>query len=249
MSSCNDNLVLVCGESATGKSASLMNLQKPEGVMYLNAEANKKLPFPAKFMKHPKTGQVGFTITDPYQVEQAFAHAETLPECHTIVVDSLTFLMDQFESLYVLPSANTMQAWGDFQQYFKRLMQVHVANSTKNVIFIAHTQSIYNEEAQAMEVKVPVKGALKNNGIESYFSTVVAVKKVALKDLSEQKSDLLTITPDDEMVGYKHCYQTRITKKTINERIRSPMGMFAVNETFMDNDAQLLINQLHNYYK
>jgi putative ribosome biogenesis GTPase RsgA len=34
----NDHLVLLCGKSATGKSASLMNLEKPEVVMYLNCE-------------------------------------------------------------------------------------------------------------------------------------------------------------------------------------------------------------------
>lgn len=35
----NDNLVLLVGKSATGKSASLMGLEKPEGVLYLNCEA------------------------------------------------------------------------------------------------------------------------------------------------------------------------------------------------------------------
>lgn len=35
----NDHLVLLCGKSATGKSASLMQLEKPEGVMYLNCES------------------------------------------------------------------------------------------------------------------------------------------------------------------------------------------------------------------
>lgn len=35
----NDHLVLICGKSATGKSASLMNMDNPEGVMYLNCEA------------------------------------------------------------------------------------------------------------------------------------------------------------------------------------------------------------------
>ena len=36
--SLNDHLVLVSGKSATGKSASLKNLENPEGVMYLNCE-------------------------------------------------------------------------------------------------------------------------------------------------------------------------------------------------------------------
>lgn len=35
----NDNLVLVCGKPAAGKSASLMGLSNPDGVMYLNCEA------------------------------------------------------------------------------------------------------------------------------------------------------------------------------------------------------------------
>lgn len=35
----NDQLVLLCGKSATGKSTSLMGLKSPEGVMYLNCES------------------------------------------------------------------------------------------------------------------------------------------------------------------------------------------------------------------
>lgn len=35
----NDYLVLLMGESASGKSASLRDIRKPEGVMYLNTEA------------------------------------------------------------------------------------------------------------------------------------------------------------------------------------------------------------------
>ena len=39
----NNHLVLVSGKSSSGKSASLMNMDKPEGVMYLNCENGKKL--------------------------------------------------------------------------------------------------------------------------------------------------------------------------------------------------------------
>lgn len=37
----NDNLILIGGESGAGKSASLMNLRNPEGVLYLNCEAGE----------------------------------------------------------------------------------------------------------------------------------------------------------------------------------------------------------------
>ncbi len=52
MTNINDHLVLICGESATGKSASLMNLENPEGVWYFNAESGKRLPFIPKTTKN-----------------------------------------------------------------------------------------------------------------------------------------------------------------------------------------------------
>lgn len=236
----NDNLVLLCGKSATGKSASLMPLENPEGVMYLNCEAGKKLPFRSKFKE--------YVVTDPYQVEEAFTAAEGMPEVHTIVIDSLTYLMDMYESLYVINSANTMKAWGDFAQYFKRLMQTHVASSSKNVIFIAHTSDTLNEGEMVMETKVPIKGSVKNNGVESYFSCIIASKKVQLKHLDSYKSELLTVTPEEEALGFKYVFQTKLTKETVNERLRGPLGLWDTNETFIDNNMQLVLNRLHEYY-
>jgi len=240
MNETNDHLVLLCGKSATGKSASLMGLELPEGVMYLNCEAGKRLPFKTKFKQ--------FTITDPLQVIEAFDAAEKMPDVHTIVVDSLTYLLDMYESVYVLPSTNGMKAWGDFAQYFKNLMQQNVAKSTKSVIFTAHTSDTLNESEMLMETKVPVKGSLKNNGLESYFSVVIASKKVNLKALKEYGSPLLTVTPEEEALGFKYVYQTKITKETVNERLRGPLGLFSTKETFIDNNMQLVLNRLKEYY-
>lgn len=236
----NDHLVLLCGKSATGKSASLMGLENPEGVMYLNCESGKKLPFRAKFKQ--------YVITDPLQINEAFDAAEGMADVHTIVIDSLTYLLDMYESLYVLNSANTMQAWGQFAQYFKNLMQQYVAKSSKNVIFTAHTSETLNENEMAIETKVPVKGSLKNNGIESYFTVVIASKKVPLKTLKDYGSDLLTITPEEEALGFKYVYQTRITKDSVNERLRGPLGLFDTKETYIDNNMQLVLNRLREYY-
>ena len=240
MNQINDHLVLVCGKSATGKSASLMGIKNPEGVMYLNCESGKRLPFRAKFKQ--------YVITDPLQVMQAFDHAETQENVHTIVVDSLTYLLDMYESLYVLNSPNTMKAWGDFAQFFKVLMQQKVAGSTKKVIFTAHTSDSLNENEMSVETKVPVKGSLKNNGVESYFSLVLASKKVPLKTLKDYKNDLLNITPEEEALGFKYVYQTKITKDTVNERLRGPLGLFDTKETYIDNNIQLVLDRLQEYY-
>lgn len=236
----NDHLVLLCGKSATGKSASLMGLEKPEGVMYLNCESGKKLPFRSKFKE--------YTITDPFQITEAFDAAESMPNVHTIVIDTLTYLLDMYESQYVLNAANTMKAWGDFAQYYKNLMQQNVAKSSKNVIFSAHTSDTLNEGEMVMETKVPVKGSLKNNGIESYFTVVIASKKLPIKALKDYQSPLLNITPEEEALGFKYVFQTKLTKDSVNERIRGPLGLFDTKETFIDNNMQLVLNRLREYY-
>lgn len=240
MNEVNDQLVLLVGKSATGKSASLMNMNNPEGVLYLNCEAGKRLPFKAKFNQK--------TVTDPLQVFEAFTWAESQENVHTIVIDSLTYLLDMYESLYVLNSANTMKAWGDFAQYFKALMQQYVAKSTKKVIFIAHTSDTLNENEMVMETKVPVKGSLKNNGLESYFTVVIASKKVKIKDLKDYSNKLLTITPEEEALGYKYVFQCKLTKDTVNERLRGPLGLFDTKETYIDNNMQLVLDRLTEYY-
>lgn len=236
----NDNLVLICGFSAGGKSASLRNIKNPEGVAYFNCEAGKKLPFRSKFNE--------YVITDPYQIWKGFTAMEKKPEIHTIIIDSATFLMDMFESVHVVDAADTQKAWGDFNQFFKKLMQKYVAESSKNVIFTAHILTELNKKEMAMETKVPIKGALKNNGIEAYFSTVVYAKKLDIDQLEDYNSDLLHITPQEEALGFKYVYQTQLTKETVDCRIRSNMGMWDHNETFIDNDAQLLLDRLHEYY-
>lgn len=103
MNKINDHLVLVSGESASGKSASLQYMNDPTGVVYAGCEAGKRLPFKSKFKE--------IVVTDPItHIAAIFEQAEAKPEIHTIVIDTQTYLMDMYESLYVIPSTNTMKA-------------------------------------------------------------------------------------------------------------------------------------------
>lgn len=238
----NDQLVLVSGLSGTGKSASLRNIRNQDRWLYLNTEAGKRLPFRNNF-RHAR-------IVDPYQVVEGFDFAIANPsEVDGIIVDSATFMMDMFESMYVLTAANTMQAWSNYAQFFKYLMQDRVILFGKPVIIMAHVKDELDEKNMEIKTSVPVKGSLKNNGIEAYFSTVVSTKKMTIKDLEKYGSKLLTYTDEEKAVGFKHVFQTRITSKTTGERIRSPMGLFEQSETFIDNDCQLLLDHLDAYYK
>jgi hypothetical protein len=235
----NTQLVLISGESASGKSASLMNLRDQPNWMYLNCEAGKRLPFRNRFDN--------YNVVDPYQVHEGLDHAKTSNHAG-VVIDTLTFLMDMYETQYVLPATNTMAAWGQYAQFFKIMMQEKVASLGKPVIIMGHVRDDLDEKAMEIKTKVPVKGALQNNGIEAYFSTVVSTKKVPISKLAAYENDLLHITEDDEMLGYKHVFQTRLTKETTGERIRSPIGLFTKAETYMDNDAQLLLDRLKEFY-
>ena len=236
----NDYLVAVVGKSSTGKSASLKDIEDPEGVAYANCEAGKRLPFRSKFNE--------IVITDPYQVIQLLQEAEEQPHIHTIVIDSLSFLLEMYVSQYVIPATNGMKAWGDFGQFIKTLFQQHVAASTKNIIFISHTGDKYNESELVTEVAMPVQGSTKNVGLEAYFSLVIATKKVKLKELEKYKNSMLNITEEDQLLGYKHVFQTRLTKETSAERLRGPMGMWSIQETYIDNNIQYVLNRLKEYY-
>jgi len=95
---CNNNLVLVTGKAASGKSMSLKNLRDPENVLYINMEG-KRLPFAEgkRFQEYkPKS------VEEMFVTFQQFAENEALPkeqqnkklsDIHTIVLDSITFAL------------------------------------------------------------------------------------------------------------------------------------------------------------
>jgi hypothetical protein len=241
----NPQLVLIGGLSGAGKSASLRNIRNQNRWLYFNAENGKRLPFRNEFQS--------YTITDPYQVYEGFDHAtNNIPDqVDGVIVDTMTFLLDMFESLYIRGAVNTQKAWGDFADFTKVLFQQKVALFGKPVLILAHVLETLDEVAMEMKTAVPVKGSTKNQGIEAFFSTVVEARKLPIKELEDYRGEnniLLNINEEEDLIGVKHVFQTRLTKSTVGKRIRSPMGMFTKEQTFIDNDAQLLLDHLKTFY-
>jgi len=167
MSATNDQLVLVAGESGSGKSASLRNIRNQEKWIYLNCEAGKRLPFRNKF--------ISVTITDPYEIFDYFQQAMEHPDkIDGVIIDTITFLMEMFESIHINRAADTQKAWGAYFQFFKELMQEKVAAFGKPVVILGHTLTTYDQKSLSNKVSVPVKGALKNNGIEAFEESALA---------------------------------------------------------------------------
>ena len=236
--------VLISGGSGDGKSTSLMNLRGQEGVLYLNCEGGKPLPFKNKFKR--------ITINDPLEIFSILdqVNADTSGRYHTIIIDTVSFMMNRFESVHVIGSANTMAMWGEYGQFFPTLMYDYVAKSNCFVIMLGHLESLTNEETGRTEYTVPVKGALKKNGLEAYFTTVINARKLSIKDIDKdaEEGSMLKITDRERDLGFKHVFQTRTVKATVGDRVRSPLGLFADNEAYIDNDAQIVIDQLTKYY-
>lgn len=236
----NDHVVLVSGKSTTGKSFCLRNIRNQNNWIYLCCEAGKKLPFANQFRI--------MNITDPLQVYEVFTQAEQANNIEGIIIDSITYLMDMYETVHVLSAADTRKAWGNYAQYWKTLMQLYVARSSKKVVMTAHTLDQLNESEMVVETKVPVKGSLKNQGIESYLGIVISTKKISMSDLEKYQNDLLSVSEEEEVMDTKYVFQTRLTKETRNDRIRGPVGLFSLQETYINNDIQLVLDKLDEYY-
>ena len=90
----NRRIALIMGPPAHGKSMSLRNLKNPERKVVFNTD-RKELPFKSKFRN--------VHINDPYEVLTYMDQIAQQPDdiVDTIIIDTITFLMDMFETKYV----------------------------------------------------------------------------------------------------------------------------------------------------
>lgn len=246
----NPKSILICGESGSGKSASLMGIKDRKDVLYLNCENGKPLPFKNSFKRK--------TITDPEDIIDYLEELIRLQDeegqkpFNFVVVDTLSFLMDMYETEHVLGARDTQKMWGQYGQYYPRLMSL-TAKLDAFFIFLGHLDAFLDENEGMMKYSVPVKGALAKKGLEARFTTVLYVRKMTIKDILKgvggTASALLNITPKEEAKGFKHVFLTDTDKHTMGGRIRTPLGMFDDDELYIDNDVFPVLKRLTEYYK
>jgi predicted ATP-dependent serine protease len=137
--------LLIAGESGAGKSMSLMNFRGQEGVLYLNCESGKPLPFKNKFKR--------ITIDDPLEIFELYQKLIDNPgsRYHTVVIDTVSFMMERYEAVHVHGSANTMKAWGEYGAFFKTLMYDYVAKADVYSVMLGHLDGELQEETGQMK--------------------------------------------------------------------------------------------------
>lgn len=236
----NDQTVLLIGETGMGKTRSLKNLPANKTV-YANADAGKRLPFQNKFRKE-------FIITDPMQFINIMNKIESKDDIDILVADTINNLMDLFVTRYIKNSPDTRKAWGDYSQFINDLFGQYLPNTKKTYIFLGHLETQEDNFGVQRQV-VPIQGKLgKGKGIESFFSTIIRATIVDVDDLEPYQNPNLIITPNEKEDGFKYVFQTRKTKHSRSFNIRSPEDMWSRQETYIDNDMNIVIERLKQYY-
>lgn len=240
MSTNNKNTVLVMGPPNSGKSTSLMNMKNQAKMAYLNTDL-KDLPFQSNFAAN-------VAVSDAMEVLSFIDMIEQNPDIEGGVLDTITFLMAMYERQYVITSNDTQAAWGAYGNFYRDFIH-RIKAGTKDYAVMAHEDVQYNEQSMTMESKVPIKGAVGKIGVEADFTTILSTKQMPVEKLAGLKNDLLHITPEEEEDGFKYVFCTRVTKETVGQKMRSPMGLWERNELYIDNDLEQVFTRLKEYYK
>ncbi len=224
----NKKVVLINGASGTGKTYAIKQLINTVGekVAYINLDGKTRLGFKGK-SKIAK-----FVVpADPLEVIPGVQAMEEDPAIEYIIIDTLSFYLDQLEQKHVIFEHDSQGSWGKcYAAQTKQLL--HFANnvSKKSWIFMSHTQ-----EGELKNFVTPTKayakGAVGRLGVEAYFDTVLYTN----------------VFDDDEAedgVGYR--FQTRKTKETRGLSVKSPENMFPDVFT-KDNDITYIFDMIDKY--
>lgn len=224
----NKKMVLVLGPSGQGKTYSLKNLVQNHGqeMAYINMDGKTNLPFKGK------TNIAKFIIpNDPLDVIAGVKKMDATEGIEYIVIDTLSFYLDQLEQKHVIFSHDSQGAWGKvYAAQVKELLHFAANVSKKSWIFLSHTQ-----EGELKNFITPTKayakGAVGRLGVEAYFDTVVYTR---------------VFDDDTKEDGIGYGFQVRKTKETKGLSVKSPEGMFPT--PFLDdNDILQIFAAIDNY--
>jgi len=214
--------VMIQGDSGTGKSAALRNLEKEKTVL-VNI-LGKPLPF--------KGGNLIDSITtdEPKKIDDALlkiSNSEKRKEKQIIIIDDFQYIM---ANMYMKSLLDPRTKDSEFQKYkeigYAAWNNIRTAQSLRDdiiVFFLTHTEIDSNGRTKCKTI-----GKMLDEKIvlEGMFTIV-----------------LNTIIHPDKQGDERYCFQTQ---NNGNNTTKSPMGMFETEE--IPNDLQIVVNAIKSYY-
>jgi AAA domain len=224
--------ILVIGESGSGKSTSIRNLN-PEATIVFSA-LGKGLPFEGsrknyKVWDKVKNPQGNVVVTSSSAtIAQWLRHIDaSMPHITTVIVDDNTFLAAK--ELDRRRTEQTFNKFSDIAHDFLFLSEL--ANTLRedlNIYFMHHITEEGDGILEPKKIKALSFGKLisdKLGSIEAQFEIVLHASK--------------EVTKDKEL---KYVFKTR----SANSTAKSPIGMFEEGE--IDNDLNLVNEAINKYY-
>lgn len=211
------NVICIAGESGSGKTTSLRNLNPAETYII---DADKKGLSWRGWKKYYSIENKNYYTTDrPLKVRTIMdAVNERQPEIKTLVIDTIGSIMVADEMRRMKEKG--YDKWQDLAQCIWDIVDSALMyRPDLTVIFIAHTQT-ERDDSGFLFTRIKTSGKkLDKICLESKFTTVLIAK----------------------CVGGKYIFETHAKNSTA----KSPMGLFESDE--IPNDITEVIKALNNY--
>lgn len=237
----NKRTILIMGPPTAGKTHSLMALENQDKYAYFNAD-RKQTPFKHDFMEA--------VIREPMDILGGIQEIEQIPEVEGVIIDTVTKLMENFESMYVAHATDTRAAWGSYSTFYRDVANA-VLSGTKSYVTFAHMleeENVSKTGVVTKTTKSTIKGAAGKIGIEADYSIILTAKRLTLEELEGVENPMFTITEDDKDMGCKYVFATRLDADTVGDKTRSPIGMWDRSEKYIDNNLTYVFQRLNEYY-
>lgn len=220
---------MIAGNSKSGKTSSLRNLD-PGETFIVNC-GKKPLPFKGsdkyykQFSKENPEGNILNTNKFEDIIQIIKYVGEKRPEIKNLIIDDFQFSMSHSVLSKILETGFTkfnILAKG----IWDTVEAAKVQRDDLNVVFIEHLDSNYNSDG-VKETKAKTLGKAIDNmvNLDGLFTLILYSEAVKTDE------------------GVKYIFRTRTNG---SDTCGSPMGMF--EEDYIDNDLQIAINVMRNYY-
>ena len=223
------NVCLILGKSGTGKSTSIKNLNPKETVVF--NVLKKRLPFKGSTAVFNTENKNMYNI-DSHDVITSYLKSidKNAPHIKNIIIDDATYIMRK--EYFKTAKQTGYNKFVDMAAHFQDIISTaENMRDTINIFIIMHCEEITSDNT-IVGYKPSTVGKL----IDSSYNPVEVVPMVLFSDIKYDEKGVATY-------GF---YTHRFMNGNIEIPAKSPADMF--EEDFIENDLQVIVNKINEYY-